>query len=121
MIRPLLFLALAAPLLLPAPSALAAEMAFYVKNNVGRAVAVELYSRSRRVVWPGGDKVYLLEKGEKKSVPIECQAGEKICWGAWLNGNDGVAFGVGPDDARDCEACCTTCTSKTTFEADIAE
>ena len=30
-------------------------------------------------------------------MPISCEAGERICYGAWVNGNDGISFGVGPD------------------------
>jgi hypothetical protein len=105
-------------LLLAAP-AQAEEMAFYMKNGVPRAVAVELYSQDRQTVWPGGEKVYLLEKGEKKSVPVSCQAGETICWGAWLNGDDRTAWGVGPGSLRTCDDCCAICTAKSTATVEI--
>jgi len=105
--------------LVAAPAA-AADMAFYMKNNVGRAVAVELRSQSRAHAWPGDDKVYLLEVGEKKSVPVTCEPGERICFGAWQVGNDRVYWGVGPDNARRCDDCCTICTSKSTYEIDLA-
>ena len=68
---------LAAMAMLAPAAAQADEMAFFMKNQTGRAVAVELRSRDRDQVWPGGDKVYLLDKGAAKSVPVSCNAGEK--------------------------------------------
>lgn len=102
-----------AMLFIAAPAA-AADMTFFMKNGQTYGVAVELYSRDRFHRWPGGDQVYLLERGEKKSTTIVCTPGERVCWGAWRNGDDSTAFGVGPDDARDCPDCCRICVDKTT-------
>lgn len=91
------------------------EMNFYLKNQQDRGVAVELFSQDRDAVWPGGNKVYFLEAREKKSVPVSCQAGERICYGAWINGDDSIFFGVGPDnDQPPCEYCCFLCVAKST-------
>jgi hypothetical protein len=95
--------------------AFAADMNFYMKNQQDRGVAVELFSHDRDAVWPGDDKVYFLDSREKKSVPISCEAGERICYGAWINGDDSVFFGVGPDnDQPPCEYCCFLCVEKST-------
>ena len=67
--------------------------------------------------WPA--KVYLLEKGEAKSVPISCNAGANICYGAWVAGDDRVTWGVGPDDDDACSDCCYTCAAKTTATVKI--
>ena len=97
-----------------AGQASAAEMAFYIRNDVGRAVVVELHSTTRDQVWPGYDEVYLIDKGEKKSVPVTCEAGELICYGAWLNGDAGTHWGVGPENDQHCTDCCYVCKEKTT-------
>ena len=76
-------------------------------------------SRDRDQVWPGGDQVYLLEKGEAKSVPVSCNAGENICYGAWVAGDDRIAWGVGPDNDHPCNDCCYICAEKTTAEIRI--
>jgi hypothetical protein len=89
-------------------------MAFFMKNEAPLGVVVELSSTDRNTVWPGDDQVYFLEMGEKKSVPIKCQAGENICYGAWLNGDAGTFWGVGPDRDQLCEDCCTICVEKAT-------
>lgn len=105
--------------LLPAVPALADGMTYFIKNEHGRGVVIELFSEETGTRWPGNDQVYLLEKGERKSVPIECRAGENICYGAWVNGNDQVFWGVGPDNDRRCATCCTICVGKTTAEVTI--
>ena len=114
--------ALLAALLLAAVAPVAAqadEMAFFMKNKASRAVVVELRSRERDHVWPGDGQVYLLETGESKSVPIACEAGENICYGAWLNGDDRTVWGVGPDNDHPGSDCCYICAPKTTAEIDI--
>jgi hypothetical protein len=108
-------LSLAAAILALAAPAFAGDMNFYMKNQQDRGVAVELHSRDRNAVWPGGDQVYFLEGRQKKSVKVACQEGEKICYGAWINGDDSISFGVGPDnDKPPCEYCCFICVDKST-------
>ena len=110
----LLLLAVLAPAM-----AQADEMAFFMKNQFSRDIAVELRSRDRDQVWPGGDQVYMVEKSVAKSVPIDCEAGEQICYGAWVVGDDRTAWGVGPDNDQPCDDCCYICAEKTTAEIRI--
>lgn len=100
-------------LLFAAPAA-AADMSVFLKNGAPHDVAVELSSASRGHRWPGDDQVYLLEKDAKKSLRLTCEAGERICWGGWRNGDDGVTYGIGPDGDRQCRDCCFICVEKTT-------
>jgi len=91
-------------------------MNMFMKNTNGRAVVIELFSQTRDMRWPGNDKVYLLEPAEQKSAPITCEGGERICYGAWLNGNDSVTWGVGPDDDQACDDCCSLCAGSATVD-----
>ena len=116
--RPMIRLALIA-LLLTTQMAAADGMAFFIDNRHPGDVAVELYGR--QTTWPGNDQVYLIEKGMKKSVPITCEAGETICWAAWVNGDAGTFWGVGPDRNQPCATCCVTCANKTTATVEIGE
>lgn len=84
-------------------------MSFYLKNMSDRPVAVELFSHQRHKVWPGDGKVYYLAPHEKKSAPVDCAAGERICFGAWVYQDDRTRWGVGPDDDRNCDDCCRLC------------
>jgi hypothetical protein len=79
----------AALVLVTATSAYAADMGFVLENEHSRAVAIELHGKE--TVWPGNDKVYLIDPGAIKEVTISCTPGERICYGAWINGNDGIA------------------------------
>lgn len=104
----------------PAP-VMADEMNVFIKNLHPRAVVIELFSRTRDHRWPGDDKVYLLERAEQKSVVIDCEQGEQICYGAWVNGNDGTYWGVGPDNNKACDDCCHICVKSSTAEALIGK
>ena len=112
--------ALLAFLLLTAP-AFAADMSVFVRNQRSDGVALELFSRDSQKVWPGGDKVFLIRPKARKSVPISCEPGEHICWGAWVNGDDSVTAGVGPDNDQPCDTCCFICTEHSTETVDLAE
>ncbi|TIT81423.1 MAG: hypothetical protein E5W56_08600 [Mesorhizobium sp.] len=109
-----------AALLLTTP-AFAADMSVFVRNQRSDGVALEFFSRDSEKVWPGGDKVFLIRPGAKKSVPISCDNGEHICWGAWVNGDDSVTAGVGPDNDRACDTCCFICVEHSTETVDLAE
>ncbi|AEH85259.1 MULTISPECIES: hypothetical protein [Mesorhizobium] len=102
-----------------ATSAQAADMAFFVKNLRKEAVAVELFSRDRETVWPGNDKVFLIDPGSQKSVPLTCNQGEHICYGAWVDGNDQISAGVGPDNDQPCDNCCFICVEHSTETIDL--
>jgi len=91
------------------PAVASADMLFYVKNGTRNALAVEVFSQDRDHAWPGGDQVWLFEPGQKKTVPISCTSGERVCYGAWVNGNDRISWGVGPDGDKDCKGCCLVC------------
>lgn len=99
----------------------AADMSLYVKNQRSDGVALELFSRDRDTVWPGGDKVFLIDPRARKSVPISCNQGERLCWGAWANGNDKLSAGVGPDNDQPCDTCCFICVEHSTETIDLTE
>ena len=105
-------------LLAAAGAAHADGMAIFIKNHHDRDIALELHGPGDRL-WPGDDQVYLIEKNMQKSIPIECEAGERICYGAWLYGDDRTNFGVGPDNTKTCDNCCTTCVAKSTYKIDL--
>jgi hypothetical protein len=100
-------------------SAQAADMAFFIKNLRTQAVAVELFSRDRETVWPGNDKVFLIDPGSQKSVPLSCNQGEHICYGAWVDGDDSISAGVGPDNDQPCDNCCFICVEHSTETIDL--
>lgn len=106
-----------AAMLLTAGAAQADDMGFVFQNEHDKAVAIELHGKDQ--VWPGGDKVYLLDAGSIKEVTVSCNPGEKICYGAWIAGNDSIPFGVGPDNNRSCSNCCYICVAHTMETIDL--
>jgi hypothetical protein len=112
--------ALAAVLVASGPG-LAEEVTFVMNNGHPYAVEVELYSQDRDHVWPGGNQVYVLDDDETKSIPLSCNAGETICYGAWVQGDQGTYWGVGPNNGQSCQDCCYTCEGGATEEINLVE
>ncbi len=100
---------------LAAPAA-ASDVTFVIRNDHPNALRVELYSQDRDHVWPGGGQDYYLDDGETKTMPLSCEEGETICYGAWIDGDQGTYWGVGPGNTQDCDNCCYTCTGGETEE-----
>lgn len=113
-------LALAAVVFASAP-AFAEDVTFVMNNGHPYVVEVELYSQDRDHVWPGGNQVYVLNDSETKQIPLSCEAGETICYGAWVQGDQGTYWGVGPDNGQTCENCCYTCEGGSTEEINLVE
>lgn len=107
--------------LIGAQAASAGEVTFVMRNSHAYAVELELYSQDRNHVWPGNNQVYFLDDGETKQVPLSCREGETICYGAWVSGDKGTYWGVGPDDGETCEDCCYICTGGETEEIELVE
>lgn len=110
--------AMAAVIAAPSVS-LASDVTFVMRNSHPNALEVELYSQDRDHVWPGGNQIYYLDDGETKTMPLACEEGETICYGAWISGDKGTYWGVGPDNSENCDNCCYTCTGGETEEIDL--
>ena len=100
-------------------AALADDVTFVMKNSHPYAVELELYSQDRDHVWPGGNQVYYLDDGETKEIPLSWRGGETICYGAWVAGDQGTYWGVGPDNEENCPDCCYTCEGGETEEIEL--
>jgi len=100
-------------------AAFADDVTFVMKNGHPNAIELELYSQDREHIWPGNGEVYLLDDGETKEVPLSCEAGESICYGAWISGDQNTYWGVGPDNSQTCDNCCYTCEGGQTEEINL--
>ena len=96
--------ALAAPTV-----ATAQQLTWEVQSMYPNKVQIEFYSQDRRHAWPGGNRAYNLNDYETHTYRLNCIAGEKICYGAWVTGNSSRYWGVGMNNRHGCKGCCYTC------------
>ncbi|TPN47995.1 hypothetical protein FJ981_23230 [Mesorhizobium sp. B1-1-4] len=101
------------------PSAHAGDVTLAIKNSHPNAMRLELYSQDRDYVWPGNGKDFYLDDGETRQLPVSCDEGESICYGAWVDGDEGTYWGVGPGDKEKCDDCCYTCSGGGTEEIEL--
>lgn len=110
--------------------AIAADMTFQLINDTERSLNLKLFSRGESLQqWPSKTKAYSIMPGsEIQKIKITCEAGEQICWGAWMVtqsvsgevvGPAGerrqtrtahISYGVGERAQRPCARCCQVCT-----------
>ena len=88
---------------------IAEQLTWEVQSTYRHKVQIEFYSQERKHAWPGGNRAYTLNDYEVHSYTLNCIAGEKICYGAWVTGNSSRYWGVGMNDRRSCQGCCYTC------------
>jgi hypothetical protein len=86
---------------------------FRLKSLHPNVVDVVFYSKSRSVQWPPGGQVYVLRDSQFHDHDLACNAGEKICYGAWVRNTASSWWGVGRGGNQACQNCCRTCGSGT--------
>jgi len=85
------------------------SLTFLIQSNHPNIVSVEFYSQSSDTAWPGGEEVFVIKDDQVNSYPLTCSAGETICFGAWVKGNDSTFWGAGPGGKQSCQDCCYVC------------
>ena len=88
-----------------------ATLSWSFQSNYEYTVQLEFYAQDRDAAWPGGGQAYVLDDYEVHTYRLNCWAGEKICYGAWVDGDSDTYWGVGLDDQEGCEDCCVTCSN----------
>ena len=87
----------------------ASDMTFRFTSHSASPVLVELYSRDRLKIWPDDGRQFLLADSTPKKFSVSCELGEKICFGAWVEGNFDRSWGAGYEGKADCDDCCRIC------------
>lgn len=90
------------------------HMIWRVRNRHSYAVELRFYSKTRNAVWPGAGKVWVLRDEDVHRYTLDCQPGEKICYGAWVSGRSSTYWGVGQSGNDGCGSCCFTCSNQVT-------
>jgi hypothetical protein len=89
---------------------------FVLHNQDRYTLGVVFYSMNRLSQWPGNNQEYRLE--ENATYPLSCEAGEKICFGAWRD-RQTMYWGIGHDRHQGCQHCCAVCGSR--FETSLSD
>lgn len=89
-------------------------MEWTITNNHPNSVLLEFYSQNYSRAWPGGNEAYVLNDSLPHTYLLNCYPGEKICYGAWVNGSGGKTYwGVGRNGRQGCTGCCYICNGDT--------
>ncbi len=90
-------------------------MAAY-QNSTSSVVHLKFFSQDRNYYWPDVDKFWILSKDSQQSYSLNCNPGEKICWGAAARNVSGKGYsrywGVGLTGRTGCKDCCFHCGSR---------
>ena len=95
------------------PSVQAETETWQIRSSYPYKIQLEFYSMDRRgVAWPGGGRAFPLDDSQSKPFTLNCQSGERICYGAWVTGVGRKYWGVGANNRHGCTDCCWTCGRK---------
>lgn len=87
----------------------AEELTWRVQSSYPYIVHFKLFSQDRNHVWPDTSRVWVLDDYDVHTLPISCQSGEKICYGAWPAGDTSTYWGVSNENDESCSRCCYIC------------
>ncbi len=90
-----------------------AQLTFNFVNLRPASVDVQFYSLDRPgYVWPSGESVWTILHAGPSQTTLNCQVGERVCYGAWFRGNPGGPYwGTGFGGSMPCTNCCAVCGS----------
>ena len=83
-------------------------MTWSFRSTPPDTVYLQLYGQENKNVWPAPDKYYRLDGRAAHKTRITCALGEKICYGAWTDGNKSWGVGKGSKSSG-CTDCCVPC------------
>lgn len=86
------------------------EATFRITSEYKYIVYVRFFSQDRSVVWPGAHGAYALKNSAPHDLTVQCNVGEKICYGAYDTARS--YWGAGPKGDKACKSCCQTCDPK---------
>ncbi len=88
----------------------ASSLTWHIKSEYDYIVHLKFFNATdRRGVWPGGGNVWVLDDSKTHTYNLECDYGDKVCYGAWPAGNSSTYWGVGRWGEESCTSCCMVC------------
>ncbi len=85
------------------------ELSFRFTNKAATPVWVKLFSSDRLKDWPDDGRLFILADSSPRKFSVGCEPGERICYGAWIEGDITRYWGSGNEGKFDCDNCCRIC------------
>ena len=76
-------------------------------NKTDTTLSIKMFSQQRNRIWPAPDEHWDLPAGRHGSYQLNCNIGEKICYGAFDSQNR--TWSLGRYGKGQCDNCCLTC------------
>lgn len=90
------------------------QIMFVVRSAHPSAVDIAFYSSNRRYAWPGNNRVYTIRDSKTHHYVLNCERGEKICYGAGVRNRYRTYWGSGIGNRHRCPSCCFICNGNAT-------
>jgi hypothetical protein len=90
------------------------QIMFVIRSTHPRAVDVAFYSNDRRHAWPGKNRVYTIRNSKTHHYVLNCERGEKVCYGAGVRNRYRTYWGTGIGNRHRCPTCCYICNGNAT-------
>jgi hypothetical protein len=85
-----------------------------MNNNTGHYIQYEFTDdNDHSLGWPGSNNAYELPPHGSERRELNCYQGQKMCYGAWVRGDDGQFWGAGNNNSQSCTNCCFHCVGDT--------
>jgi hypothetical protein len=92
-----------------AGSAQSGDATFKLTDKAPFSIMIKFFSQSRNWQWPSATTHWTLSDDGEHDFLLNCQAGEKICYGGSYTADDQTHWGVGFKGDKGCQDCCLTC------------
>jgi hypothetical protein len=98
----------------PFTSAQSETLTWKIRSYHKNAVELAFYSENRNHLWPANNRVYSITDYDVHTIRLSCVSGEKVCYGAWVDGDASTYWGTDRGGKHGCKDCCYTCDGRTT-------
>lgn len=100
---------LIAGMMLVSLGARAEEITFRFVSQVSSPVWVKLFSDEGQKSWPEDGRLFILADSSPQKFTVPCEPGERVCYGAWIEGDFSRYWGAGHEGKKNCDDCCRIC------------
>lgn len=93
----------------PAPTQEESTLTWHFTSAYPDPIEVVFFAQDDDAVWPADGTSYEIRTSQEPTMTLACRYGELICYGAWVDRQPEIVWGVGKDGTAPCSDCCATC------------